>query len=160
MTLAGWSDAAYGDQSADGKCRLGYLIGLMPSSPLAPCHILQWISKFTRNLVKSSIGGDVYAPGEMDAHVTLLREIYEHVVELSPDKIYFEDRESLLARLRPKANVTEKFPIRHFLAIHQSLEMEEFENARWRPGCGDPADGFTKTKRDMVPLLRLTESGT
>ena len=29
MTMAGWSDAAFGDQSALGICRLRYVIGLM-----------------------------------------------------------------------------------------------------------------------------------
>ena len=32
MSLARWSDAAYGGQSAGGKCRLGYVIGLIPST--------------------------------------------------------------------------------------------------------------------------------
>ena len=57
LSLVGWSDAAYGDLSQNGKCRLGYLIGVMFSSLSGPCHILQWTSKFTRELVKSSLGG-------------------------------------------------------------------------------------------------------
>ena len=56
-SLAVWSDAAYGDLSQNGKCRLGYLISNMSSSLSGPCHILQWTSKFTRKLVKSSLGG-------------------------------------------------------------------------------------------------------
>ena len=39
MTLAGWPDAAYGDQSAEGKCRLGYVIGWMSSTLKGPCRI-------------------------------------------------------------------------------------------------------------------------
>ena len=39
-TLVGWSDEAYGDQSTMGKCRLGYVIGLMPSTLRGPRHIL------------------------------------------------------------------------------------------------------------------------
>ena len=41
MTMEGWSGAGYGDQSTEGKCRLGYEIGLMPSTLKGPCRILQ-----------------------------------------------------------------------------------------------------------------------
>ena len=57
LSLVGWSDAAYGDLSQNGRCRLGYLIDIMSSSLSGPCHVLQWTSKFTRKLVKSSLGG-------------------------------------------------------------------------------------------------------
>ena len=40
MSLAGWSDAANGDQSEDGKCRRGFVIGLMSSTLNGPCHII------------------------------------------------------------------------------------------------------------------------
>ena len=58
LTLAGWSDAAYGDLSQNGKRRLGYLIGITSSSLAVPCHVLRWASKFTRKLAKSSLGGE------------------------------------------------------------------------------------------------------
>ena len=38
--LAGWSDAAAGDQSTGGKCRLGRVFCLMSSSLTSPRHIL------------------------------------------------------------------------------------------------------------------------
>ena len=55
MTLAGWPDVAYEDQSAEGKCRLGYVIGMK-----GPCRILPWTSKATWEIVKSSMGGGVF----------------------------------------------------------------------------------------------------
>ena len=82
LTLVGWSDAAYGKLSEDGRCRLGYIIGLMSSSLSGPCHILQWTSKFTRKLVKSSLGGEVYAFSEMVDHMALIREFYTPFVGL------------------------------------------------------------------------------
>ena len=57
MMLVGWSDAAFGTHTQDGRCRLGYIIGLMSSTLTGPVHILQWTSKFTRKHVKSSLGG-------------------------------------------------------------------------------------------------------
>ena len=42
MTPEGWSDAAYGEQPALGKCRLGNVIGLMSSTLRVPFFITQW----------------------------------------------------------------------------------------------------------------------
>ena len=69
MSLAGWSGAVYGGQSAEGNCRLGYVIGLIPSSLSGPCHVLQWASKFTWKLDKSSLGSEVYALRGMVDHL-------------------------------------------------------------------------------------------
>ena len=41
MLLVGWSDAAFGTLAKDGRCRLGYIIGLMSSTLTGPVHILQ-----------------------------------------------------------------------------------------------------------------------
>ena len=76
LTLVGCSDAAYGDLSQNGKCPLGYLAGITSSSLTGPCHVLHWASKFTRKLVKSRLGGEVYAFSEMIDHMALLREFY------------------------------------------------------------------------------------
>ena len=62
MLLAGWSDAASGTHAQDGRCRLGYIIGLMASTLTVPVHILQWASKFTRKHVKSSLLGGDFRP--------------------------------------------------------------------------------------------------
>ena len=62
LSLVGWSGAAFGDLSRNGKCRLGYLIGIASSSPPGPCQVLQRASKFTRKLVKSSLGGRFMRP--------------------------------------------------------------------------------------------------
>ena len=61
MLLVGRSDAAFGDQLAEGKCRFGHVIGLTSSSLTVPRHVLHWTSKFTRELVEGSLGGAVCA---------------------------------------------------------------------------------------------------
>ena len=48
MSLVGWSDAAYGNQSTEETCHLGYVIGLMSPNLKGPCHSSQWTSKFTQ----------------------------------------------------------------------------------------------------------------
>ena len=69
MSFAGWLGAVYGSQSAEGNCRIGYVIGLMSSSLSGPCHVLQWASKFTWKPVKSSLGSEVYALSGMVDHL-------------------------------------------------------------------------------------------
>ena len=44
---------------------MGYVIGLMSSTLKGPRHILQRTSKFTRKMVKSSMGREIYALSEM-----------------------------------------------------------------------------------------------
>ena len=53
MTLVCWSVAIFADQLPEGKCQLGYVMGLMFSTLNGPCHFLQWASKLTRKLAKS-----------------------------------------------------------------------------------------------------------
>ena len=69
MTFFGWSDAAYGGQSTEGKCRFGYVIGLTSSTLKGPCRILLRTSKIARKMAKRSLGGEVYARSEMADHM-------------------------------------------------------------------------------------------
>ena len=159
LTLAGWSDTAYGDQPSTGKCRLGYVIGLTPSTLRGPCRIIQWTSKSNRKMVKSSLGGESYAFSGIMDHMSTLREFYGRFLDIRPRMVGFEDCESLFTHRKNKEVITEKFPIRHFLAIRQALGLKELGNVYWLPGLGSPADGLTGKKRDLGPLLQLLESG-
>ena len=104
MTLAGWSDAALGNRNSEGRRKLGYsthrpnssqpfAIGLVPSTLRGPFHPLQWTSKFTRDLAKSSPGGEVYTLGGMADRVAQLREFYAPLVGMSPGMVGLEDCE-------------------------------------------------------------------
>ena len=146
MILGGWPD---GDQPTMGKCRLAYVVGLMSSTLRGPRNIIQWTSKFTRKLVRCSLGGKVYVSSEMADHMSMLREFYAHFMDPGPGMVGFEDCESEFTRLKKKIT-TEKFLIRHFLATRQGLEPQELGNVYWLPGLGIPAGGLTKTKSDMA----------
>ena len=73
-SLVGTSDAAYGGLSAERKCRLEYVIGLMLPTLSGRRRILQRPSKISRKLVKSQLGGDVYALSDLVGHLSLLGE--------------------------------------------------------------------------------------
>ena len=81
-TLVGWSGAAFGDQSAEGKCRLGHVVGPMSSTLSGPCHTPQWTSRITRNLAEGILGGEVYAFSDMIGRMPFLREYYGLAVDL------------------------------------------------------------------------------
>ena len=76
MMLVGWSDAAFGTLTQDGRCILGCIIGLMSSTLTGPVHILQWAPKFTRKHVKSSLGGEVLARSGMWDRIATIRDVY------------------------------------------------------------------------------------
>ena len=52
-----------------------------------------------------------------------------------------------------------KYLVRHFLSIQQSLDNNELDNIYWLPGTEKPADGMTKVRSEMPPMLRLLEFG-
>ena len=159
MTLVGRPDAAYGNESTPDKCRLGLVIELTASSLRGPFQNIHRASKSTRKLARSSPGGEAYAFSEMADHMAMLRELYAHVLDVSPGMVGIEGCESLFAHLKNKKPVAEKFLVRRLLAIQQTLGAPELDNANGLPGLANPAGGLTKTKIDMVPTL-LLESGT
>ena len=55
--------------------------------------------------------------------------------------------------------IAETYLVRHFLITQHTSEEGELENAYWLPGAENPADGLTRARSDMAPLLRLLESG-
>ena len=55
--------------------------------------------------------------------------------------------------------VAEKYLVRLLLSTQQASEEGDLENAYLLPGTDNPADGLTKVRSDMAPLLRLPESG-
>ena len=109
-----------------------------------PCHIIRWKSQFTRKLVKSSLGGEVYAFSEMLGHMSMRREFHGHSADLYPGMVGLEDCESLFTHLKKKKVVAEKFSVRLLLATQRTIEIHELNNAYWIPGRENKADGLTK----------------
>ena len=66
---------------------------------------------------------------------------------------------SLSTHLKTEKMVAEKYLVHHFLSILQALEEGELENTHWPPGAGYPADGLAKVRSNVIPLLRVLESG-
>ena len=65
----------------------------------------------------------------------------------------FEDCDSLFAHRPSRKLVTGKYSVRHFLAIQDVLNRGLLSNVLWIRGPFDPADGMTKHKSDLAPLL-------
>ena len=127
--------------------------------PDGACHVLQWTSKFTRKLVKGSLGGEAYAFSEMIDHMALLKKFYVPFSHISPGSVGMEYCESLFTHLKNRKMVTEKYLVRHFVSIQQLLGDGELENVYWLPGVENPADGLTKLRSEMGPIMTLLETG-
>ena len=82
------------DQSAERKCRLACVIGFTSSTLPGPCHFSQWKSKFTRKLVKSSCGGEVYELSERVDYMLLSEDFSGHSAGLDPATVGPEDLKS------------------------------------------------------------------
>ena len=95
MSLVGWPDASCVGKSTEGNRRLGYVLGLFTPTSKSPRHIVPWASKLTRKLIKRSPGGEVYAFSGILGHMSMLRDSYTHLVDLSPGMIGLGRRESL-----------------------------------------------------------------
>ena len=80
-----------------------------------PYRSIQWAPKFAEDLVESSLGGEVYAYREMVGRVLLLRGFFEPFAGSSPGMIVFEYCGSLLATMKHKEPIAEKYLGRGFL---------------------------------------------
>ena len=109
--------------------------------------------------MKSSLGGEVYAVGEMVDHMTLLKDFRGPSEGVNPDLSGLEGCEGLCTNLKTKKMIAEKLLVRRSMSIQQALGEGELENAYWFPGAENPAGGIAKVRGDVVPLLRLLESG-
>ena len=118
MSFVGRSDAAYGDQSAAGKCRLGTVIGLTSLTLNVPCQITQWASKITRKSVETGLEGYVYAFSEKGGRMSLLREFYDPYANTSPGMIGFGHCGSLFIHLEQEKPIAQNNSVRHLLGLH------------------------------------------
>ena len=100
------------------------------------------------------------ASSKMMEHAAFLRKFYSPFVNLSPGIAGSEDCENLLAQLKTMRMIAEKYLARNFLSIQLALGQEDLDNVYRRPDAENAADGLTKEKSDLAPLLRLLRAGS
>ena len=159
MMLVGWSDAAFGTHAQDGRCRLGYIIGLMASALAGQVHILQWTSKFTRKHVRGFLGCGIFALSEMWGHVGVISEFFLTLGREEIRSYKLIDCESSLPYLRTWCLGAANFLTRHFRSISDALASGGIGNVAWAPGAENSADGLTKVTSETGPLLIPLETG-
>ena len=136
-----WSDAACGYQSTEGKCRSGYVIGLMSPTLSAPRHISRRASNFTRKLVKGRSGGGVHALSGTVGHMMLFKKkSYGPFAALGPGVAGLGGCGNLFTQLNTRRMVAEKYSARRFLSIQHALVESESDHVYWANGearkCG------------------------
>ena len=120
----------------------------MSSSLTRPRHVLQWQSNFTRSIVKSSLGGGVYALSAMVDHLLTARCAPLEVMD--SEVAGLEDCESLFTELKTEKVVAEKYLARYFLSAQQASRQGELNSAHWLPGVEYPADGSAKVASTRI----------
>ena len=136
------------------------LLALCPPHYRVPAIFCSGLLSLPANSLQVVLGGEVFAFREMLDHMTLLKEFYGPFSRVSSGLVGMEDCESLFTHLKNREVLIEKYLVRHFLGIQQSLEEGELENAYWIPGTENPADGLTKLRSEMGPILALLETGS
>ena len=159
MSLAGWPDAACGNEPPESKCPPSYVIGSMSSTPCGQRHISQWPSTLTGKPEKSDLSRKANAFSEMINHMTPLREFYVPSEHASPRTTGFDGCGSASAHLRKKQPAAGDHAAHHFLVIQQVLGNTKLDNVHWPPGAENSAGGLAKVTRDMAPLLHMVQSG-
>ena len=125
-----------------------------------PRRILQGAPKYTRDLAKSSSGGDVFAFGDMIDRTSLLRAFCPPLTDGSPGMIGFEDCGGPFTHLRSEKTIAGRFLVRLFLGTERALSNNEFDNVNWLRGIENPADCLAKVKSEMAPLRRMLQAGS
>ena len=109
--------------------------------------------------MERSLGGEVYAIIAMVGHVPLLKDFFGPFARLNQGLVVLGDCKIPFPQLETRKAIADKFLARRFLIAQQALEVGEQDNGYWLPGTGNPADGLTKVRSDLAPLLRLLDSG-
>ena len=138
MTLAGWPDAAHGDQNGEGAADWASRL----VAARGPRRLVQRSCRYARKLEQSSLGGEVYAASEVMDHVAMLRRSYDPLVGLSPGEAGRGDCESFLTRLKAKRAAAGTYSARRYAGIRQALGSGELRNVYWAPGLENPGDGL------------------
>ena len=131
---------------------MGYVLGFMSTTLKGPRHILEWTSKFTRKMAKSSQGGEVYAFSEMVDHMLLLKDFCGPPEGANPGSAGLEDCESLFTHLNAKKMITKKNLVRHFFSSQQAPEGGDLDNVYRLPATDNPVGGLTKVWSDVATL--------
>ena len=157
--LAGWPGGAKRDQARGGMRRSGHLIALPPAPQQCPCHRIHGSSRFARRTAKSSVRDGIYVPNELVGHMEFLRGFYKSSRNTAPTMVGREDHEGLFARFFEKGMVAGQYSVGHFTPIRNLVSGDLFQmfSEMWPD---NPAEGSTKRKSAMAPLVTTLGRGT
>ena len=86
----------------------------MSPTSSGPRHIFRWATEVARHLAEGSLGGEVYALGEMAGRIPALEDFYWPFEGANPALVGLDDCESLSTRLETEQMIAEKNMVRHF----------------------------------------------
>ena len=93
-------------------------------------------------------------------HVAALRAFPAPFMDMSLFTAGLEDCEGPFSHRRKRKTITKKYLARHFMEVRQALDNGVLDNVCWLPGPENLAGALAKVECDMVPLLRMLQSGS
>ena len=100
--------------------------------------------------MRSSLGGEVYAPSEMVDHMLSLKDFFGPFEGMNPGAVGLEGCESLVTHHNTGKLIAEEYRVRHLLIVQPAAGGGYLQNAYWLPGKENPAGGLAKVRSDVV----------
>ena len=135
----------------------GYIILLTDTSGRA--NILHFSSYKSMRIVRSILGGEVYAFADGFDFAFLLRHDLQDIMVLTIPMSMFTDSESLFKVFLKSTTTTEKRLMINIQDNREAYDQSEISDVEWIVSEDNPADGLTKPKRCEL-FERILDTGT
>lgn len=138
-----FSDAAFANNT-DLSSQLGFICLLCDQND--NCNIINFSSHKSRRIVRSVLGGEVYAFADaFDSAYTLKMDL-ENILERKISLQMFTDSKSLFDIITKCSGTTEKRLLIDIKAVREAYERFEVSDVGFVRSENNPADAFTKIK--------------
>lgn len=155
LHIRAYADASYATND-DLSSQLGYIVLLCDNSNA--CHVLDYASKKSKRVVRSIMGGEVYAFMDAFDMAFVIKKDLERVLDTDLSIIMLTDSKQLFDSVTCGKRTAERRLSIDISAARQSYQNYEIECLGLVRGDANPADGLTKASGNSA-LRRLMETG-
>lgn len=147
LYLRVYTDSSFADNDVLST-QLGHIVLLCDAS--GRCNVIHYSSHKSRRVVRSVLGGEVYAfADEMDVGLTLKHDL-EGIVGRPTGLRMFTDSKTFFDVITKNTTTTEKRLMIEIKAVRESYERMELSDVPWIRSENNPADALSKVKENAV----------
>ena len=155
LYLRVYADSSFADND-DLSTQLGCIALLCDAT--GKCNVIHFSSHKSRRIVRSVLGGEVYAFADgMDIGLTLKHDL-ENILGRPIGLQMCTDSKTLFDVVTKNTTTTEKRLMIDIKAVRESYERMELSDVAWIRSENNPADALTKVKENAV-LNRIVDQG-